>query len=56
MTLAGVMVAQESPKLLAAVRFRSEMPICIGVTRMVRERIANSFNAGSNPVTYSNIF
>ena len=47
------MVAQQPPNLLAGVRFPSEMPNYVGVTRKARGRIANPFYAGSIPVTYS---
>ena len=36
------------------VRFSPPRPIDVGVCRMARRRIANPYNAGSSPVTYSN--
>ena len=35
------------------VRFSPPRPIDVGVCRMARRRIANPYNAGSSPVTYS---
>ena len=37
------------------VRFSPPRPIDVGVCRMARRRIANPYNAGSSPVTYSKI-
>ena len=37
------------------VRFSPPRPIDVGVCRMARRRIANPYNAGSNPVTYSKV-